>query len=130
MAYCFEQAIGIVKDEIKAVNWYRKAAEQGDSDAIKILDDLNNTESKETTIDTPKSYNSYQNIQAPFPGKIIEVRCSVGETVKNGKILLILEAMKMQNEIMSLADGVIIVEIRVKDGDTVNKNDIIIIIGY
>ena len=48
-----------------------------------------------------------EKITAPMPGNILSVNVAVGDTVKRGQVLLILEAMKMENEIMSPCDGVI-----------------------
>ena len=44
-------------------------------------------------------------VKAPMPGNILDVRVSAGQTVKAGDILLILEAMKMENEIVAPEDG-------------------------
>ena len=44
-------------------------------------------------------------VKAPMPGNILDVRVSAGQTVKAGDILLILEAMKMENEIVAPKDG-------------------------
>lgn len=129
LGHCYCNGVGVPDDKEEAETWYRKAAEQGDSDAKKFLEDLNNTESKEALIAAPKTFTCSHSILAPFPGKIMEVRCTVGETVKKGQILLVLEAMKMQNEIMSPVDGEI-TDIRVKNGDVVNTQDIMIVIGY
>ena len=46
-------------------------------------------------------------ISAPMPGKVLEVKVKAGDAVKSGDVLMILEAMKMQNEIMAPADGTI-----------------------
>ncbi len=43
----------------------------------------------------------------PMPGKVVEVRVRAGDRVKRGEILLVLEAMKMRNEVPSPADGVV-----------------------
>ncbi|MDK2959801.1 MAG: glutaconyl-CoA/methylmalonyl-CoA decarboxylase subunit gamma [Synergistaceae bacterium] len=67
-------------------------------------------------------------VAAPMPGKILRVAVSVGAPVKNGDLVLILEAMKMENEIFSPADGVV-KEIRARDGETVNTGDVMMIIG-
>ena len=48
-----------------------------------------------------------RSVDAPMPGKIVEVKVSVGQPVKAGDTLLILEAMKMQNEIAAPADGTV-----------------------
>lgn len=48
-----------------------------------------------------------ETISCPMPGTILDVRCSEGAAVKKGDILFILEAMKMENEIMSPCDGTV-----------------------
>ncbi|NKI32810.1 acetyl-CoA carboxylase biotin carboxyl carrier protein subunit [Muricauda sp. DJ-13] len=60
-------------------------------------------------------------IKAPMPGLILEISVSVGQEVKEGDSLLILEAMKMENVITSPRDG-FIKEISVTKGSTVEKN--------
>ena len=46
-------------------------------------------------------------VTSPMPGTILDVRCQQGQTVKNGDILFILEAMKMENEIFANKDGTV-----------------------
>ena len=46
-------------------------------------------------------------IKAPMPGTIIDVKVSVGQPVKAGDVLFILEAMKMENEVAAPADGTV-----------------------
>ena len=46
-------------------------------------------------------------VAAPMPGKILGVKASVGQAVKKGEVMLILEAMKMENEIMAPKDGTV-----------------------
>ena len=48
-------------------------------------------------------------VSAPMPGKVLSINVKAGDAVKSGDVLLILEAMKMQNEIMAPADGTIII---------------------
>jgi glutaconyl-CoA/methylmalonyl-CoA decarboxylase subunit gamma len=74
------------------------------------------------------STGSSKTVVAPMPGKIISIKCTVGQSVKGGDVLLILEAMKMEQEIKTKADG-IISEIKVAAGMTVQKEDILIIIS-
>jgi len=71
---------------------------------------------------------SGKTIVAPMPGKIITVKCSIGQAVKTGETLIILEAMKMEQEIKAKADG-IISDIKIAAGDTVQKDDVLIIIN-
>ena len=48
-----------------------------------------------------------ETVNAPMPGTILDVRVSNGQAVKSGDVLMILEAMKMENEIMAPRDGVV-----------------------
>jgi len=67
-------------------------------------------------------------IEAPLPGKILDVKVSIGTPVKTGDLVLMLEAMKMENEIFATANGTI-KEIRVKSGDNVSTGDVMVVIG-
>ena len=67
-------------------------------------------------------------ITAAMPGTILEVKADVGDTVVRGQALLILEAMKMENEIMAPCDGKID-EIHVAVGASVNSGDLLLIIS-
>ena len=63
-----------------------------------------------------------------MPGKILRVIAKVGDTVTANDNILILEAMKMENEIPAGRDGKVI-DIRVKEGANVNSGDVLAIIG-
>ena len=63
-------------------------------------------------------------LKAPMPGLIYEMKVQVGDEVKKGDILLILVAMKMENAIKATGDGKV-KSIKVKTGETVEKNHII-----
>lgn len=69
-----------------------------------------------------------EEIKAPIPGKIVSIKCKVNDTVKRGQVLLVLEAMKMENEIYSGSSGVV-KEIKVNEGDFVQPGAILIVIG-
>jgi biotin carboxyl carrier protein len=71
------------------------------------------------------SAGKVNNVKAPMPGLIINLKVSEGDNVKAGDQLLILEAMKMENILKSPGDGVI-KKIKVKKGDSVEKNQILI----
>ena len=88
-------------------------------------------------VETPISYNrrkhldkilegsKKEDILAPMPGKIIDILVEEGQEVKENDPLLILEAMKMENEIRTHVSGVV-KKITVKTTDTVMKDDILI----
>jgi len=67
-------------------------------------------------------------ILAPMPGKIMAVNVKIGDSIKHGDIIGILEAMKMQNEIMATQDGKVS-EVRVAVGQIVATGDVMVITG-
>jgi glutaconyl-CoA decarboxylase len=67
-------------------------------------------------------------VTSPMPGKILKVAVTVGQSIKNGEVVVILEAMKMENEIFAGADGKV-TEVRVANGDAVNAGDVLVVIG-
>lgn len=66
-------------------------------------------------------------VTAMLPGTIVKILVEVGEEVKVGQTLLILEAMKMENEVVSPKDG-IVKEIKVKEGMRVETGDALVVI--
>jgi len=73
------------------------------------------------------SGNGDGTIVAPMPGTIIKVIAEVGGTVLKGQTLLILEAMKMENDIMAPCDGTV-QEVIVSQGASVNAGDILVVL--
>ncbi|MBT1703008.1 acetyl-CoA carboxylase biotin carboxyl carrier protein subunit [Chryseosolibacter indicus] len=65
------------------------------------------------------------NVKAPMPGLIIDLKVKDGDQVKAGDTLLILEAMKMENIIKSPGEGVV-KAVKIKKGESVEKNQILI----
>ena len=87
---------------------------------------------QESKATTPKSLvvednGSGETIKSPMPGVILNVKVNSGTKVKKGEVLLILEAMKMENEIVAPIDGVI-VSVNVSKGSAVNTGDVLTII--
>lgn len=66
-----------------------------------------------------------ETINAPMPGNIVNVQVKAGDTVTKGQVLLVLEAMKMENEIMSPRDGVI-AGVHVSKGESVDSGKLLI----
>ena len=60
-----------------------------------------------------------------MPGNILDVKASAGASVKAGDVLVILEAMKMENEILAPQDGTV-ASVNVNKGDTVNSGDVLV----
>lgn len=67
-------------------------------------------------------------IDAPMPGKIVKLVANEGQAVKAGDVLLILEAMKMQNEITADADGTV-KKFNVAAGQSVKAHESLVILG-
>ena len=63
-------------------------------------------------------------IAAPMPGKILGIKANVGDAVKKGQAIMILEAMKMENEIVATADGTV-ASINTTVGSSVEAGDIL-----
>ena len=67
-------------------------------------------------------------ILAPIPGLILEIRVKVGEAVSAGQIVSVLEAMKMENSLITHVSGTV-TEIRVEKGAQVSTGDVILFVG-
>ncbi|MCR4802442.1 MAG: biotin/lipoyl-binding protein [Lachnospiraceae bacterium] len=63
-------------------------------------------------------------INAPMQGKIVSVKASAGQAVKKGDVILVLEAMKMENEVVAPQDGTV-ASINVSDGDKVEAGAVV-----
>ncbi|MEW6725233.1 MAG: biotin/lipoyl-containing protein [Bacillota bacterium] len=75
----------------------------------------------------PATAGGYR-VTAPLPGVVVAVKISVGQQVVAGQTLLVLEAMKMENEIQA-AQGGMVKEILVSQGASVNSGDVMVVIG-
>ena len=69
-----------------------------------------------------------ETVNAPMPGTILSVNVQNGAAVKKGDVLLVLEAMKMENEIMAPCDGTI-ASVNVQKGAAVNTGDVLCVIA-
>jgi biotin carboxyl carrier protein len=76
-------------------------------------------------LNAQKGISTAEYVRAPMPGKIIDVLVREGSIVQRGEPLVILEAMKMQNEILSPANGTV-VKISAKPNTNVMKDDLLV----
>ena len=67
-------------------------------------------------------------VASPMPGKILNIKTEVGKAVKKGEVLMILEAMKMENEIVAPEDGSV-ASVNVSVGDSVEAGDTLATLG-
>ncbi len=84
-------------------------------------------ENKVTVASAPKSAgkSSANSLKAPLPGSIIRMEVKVGDTIKQGDLLLVMESMKMENNILSEKNGVVR-NICVESGQAVLQDDVLI----
>ena len=76
----------------------------------------------------PTATATGESVKAPMPGNILDVKVKVGDTVKQGDALVVLEAMKMENDIPAPHDGKV-VQVCVQKGATVNAGDALVVLG-
>jgi acetyl/propionyl-CoA carboxylase alpha subunit len=67
-------------------------------------------------------------VTAPLPGRVTHVAVRAGDVVQAGSTLVVIEAMKMENELKVAAPGTV-AEVRVQPGQAVNAGDVLIVIG-
>ena len=67
-------------------------------------------------------------VAAPMPGNILKVNCAAGAAVKSGDVLVILEAMKMENEILAPRDGTV-AQVVVSVGNTVDTGAPLVVLA-
>ena len=85
------------------------------------IEDLKKEESKPAA---PAAAAGSIEVAAPMPGKILNVKAGVGTAVKKGDVILILEAMKMENDVVAPEDGTV-ASINVSAGDAVEAGDVL-----
>ena len=76
----------------------------------------------------PAVTGSGEAVTAPMPGNILKVNVTQGQAVKSGTVLVVLEAMKMENEIMAPKDGTV-TQVLVQKGSTVDTGAPLVVIG-
>jgi biotin carboxyl carrier protein len=89
--------------------------------ATKIVDRKHRRSSVEHAIE------GRQNLVAPMPGRVVRVLLGAGDEVALGQGVIVVEAMKMQNEIKSPKTGRVL-EVRVEEGATVNANQVLAVV--
>jgi biotin carboxyl carrier protein len=86
------------------------------------------TPEKAPAADKPMAPGTGSPVKAPLPGTITELKVNVGDKVNTGDVVLVLEAMKMQNNIESEFSGTV-TSITVKQGETVMEGAVLMTIG-
>ena len=106
---------------------------RGEEKSVRVGRVVESAGEKKTSIKEKEPYGGFETISskeksvlAPMPAKVVKVNCKAGERVKKGDMLIILEAMKMENEVLSPVDGAI-KEVRVKEGASVSHEETMIV---
>lgn len=84
------------------------------------------TEAKATP--TPVVSGGTYELNAPMAGTILDIKVKVGQTVQSGDVICILEAMKLENEVVADKGGVV-QSINVSKGETVENGKLLVVIG-
>ena len=77
---------------------------------------------------TPAVTGAGERVESPMPGTILKVNVAAGQTVKEGDLLVVLEAMKMENEIFAPKGGTVS-QVLVEKGASVNTGDVLVVIA-
>lgn len=94
---------------------------------ILVRSTLTNTPTENPKTSKPTDPVGAGKVLSPLPGVVISIKVNVGDKVNNGDVLLIMEAMKMENEIRSDISGTVKL-IQVKENDTVLEGDVLVVI--
>lgn len=78
-----------------------------------------------TPAPAPAAAGASATVTSPLPGTITKVNVAAGQKVKKGEVLLVMEAMKMANDVVAEADGTV-QQVCVKEGQSVNQGDVLI----
>ena len=95
--------------------------------ASKTVSDDKSTSKPVQPLQPKKAVAEGEKVECPMPGTILSVNVKEGDNIKKGDVLFVLEAMKMENEIMASRDGKV-VEVDVAKGVQVNTGDVLAVI--
>lgn len=117
-----------MKNYIVTVNGVQYSVSVEETDKVESNEVVKQIESPKPAVAAAKpsvSSNSKVSVNAPMPGTILKINVTKGQSVKKGDTLLILEAMKMENEISAPEDGTVDV-VAVSKGASVKTGDLLV----
>ncbi len=95
---------------------------------IELVSETKSAKSANAPIaEAPKAAGEGEQVKSPMPGTILDVKVKAGDSVKKGQVLVVLEAMKMENEIMAGTDGTV-TSVAVSKGASVGTGDMLLTI--
>jgi len=119
---------GIAQVSVNGASYQVQVEKQGGQADAPVVKPTPKPVAMPTKAAVPVAVSGAGTIAAPIPGLIVEITVGIGDTVKAGQVVVIMEAMKMENRLITTVDGEV-KEIRVHKGAHVATGDVIMIIG-
>ena len=128
----YQVTIGDINNNVAEVTVYGQNFEvelehQAEPEKMKVVLGSPTLETSSLVVATPQNVNTANAVKAPLPGTIININVAVGDTVKTGDTVCVLEAMKMANNIEAERDGKV-TAVLVKQGQSVMEEEALIVI--
>ena len=128
----YQVTIGDINNNVAEVtvngqNFQVELEQQAEPEKKKVVLGAPTQETSSEEVATPQNVNTANAVKAPLPGTIINIHVAVGDTVKTGDTVCVLEAMKMANNIEAERDGKV-TAVLVKQGQSVMEEEALIVI--
>lgn len=95
---------------------------------LETVEETNGSISVEKSEPANATVSGGNEILSPIAGKVLDIKVKVNDTVKKGQVVAVVEAMKLENEIVSSFDG-IVKEIKAAKGSDVENKSVLIVLG-
>ena len=119
--YSFRVGTRVVEARVSALGDLQRVQIGDRSVDVRVVDRKHRAPGHEARVE------GRETLVAPMPGKVVAILVQAGEAVERGRGVVVVEAMKMQNEVRSAKDGTV-VEVRVAVGDTVNAGQLLAVV--
>ena len=128
----YQVTIGDINNNVAEVtvngqNFQVELEQQAEPEKKNVVLGTPTQEASSEEVATPQNVNTANAVKAPLPGTIININVAVGDTVKTGDTVCVLEAMKMANNIEAERDGKV-TAVLVKQGQSVMEEEALVVI--